>query len=45
MSDNMHGFKAYEPGLICRGHKYEENTVCKKSGSRHLRSGRNTLLC
>ena len=32
MSDNMHGFKAYEPGLICLGHKYEENTVYKKSG-------------
>ena len=32
MSDNLHGFKAYEPGLICRGHKYEENTVYKKSG-------------
>ena len=32
MSDNMHGFKAYEPGLICRGHKYEENTVYKKYG-------------
>ena len=32
MSDIMHGFKAYEPGLICRGHKYEENTVYKKSG-------------
>ena len=32
MSDNMHGFKAYKPGLICRGHKYEENTVYKKSG-------------
>lgn len=32
MSDNMHGFKAYEPSLICRGHKYEENTVYKKSG-------------
>lgn len=32
MSDNKHGFKAYEPGLICRGHKYEENTVYKKSG-------------
>ena len=32
MSDNMHGFKAYEPGLICRGHKYEENTVYKKNG-------------
>ena len=29
---NMRGFKAYEPGLICRGHKYEENTVYKKSG-------------
>ena len=32
MSDNLHGFKAYEPGLICRGHKYAENTVYKKSG-------------
>ena len=32
MSDNLHGFKAYEPGLICCGHKYEENTVYKKSG-------------
>ena len=32
MSDNMHGFKAYEPGLICKGHKYEENTVYKKNG-------------
>ena len=32
MSENMHGFKAYEPGLICLGHKYEENTVYKKSG-------------
>lgn len=32
MSDNTHGFKAYEPGLICKGHKYEENTVYKKNG-------------
>ena len=39
MSDNMHGFKAYEPGLICRGHKYEENTVCKKSGHGICTSG------
>ena len=39
MSDNMHGFKAYEPGLICRGHKYEENTVYKKSGHGICTSG------
>ncbi len=26
------GYKAYEPGLICRGHKYKENTVYKKNG-------------
>ena len=29
---NEKGYKAYEPGLICRGHKYEENTVYKKNG-------------
>ena len=29
---NEKGYKAYNPGLICRGHKYEENTVYKKNG-------------
>ena len=29
---NEKGYKAYEPGLICRGHKYEEDTVYKKNG-------------
>ncbi len=26
------GYKAYEPGLICRGKQYEENTVYEESG-------------
>ena len=29
---NEKGYKAYNPGLICRGHKYEEDTVYKKNG-------------
>ena len=29
---NEKGYKAYNPGLICRGHKYEENTLYKKNG-------------
>ena len=32
MSDNKHGFKAYEPGLICRGHQYEEGKEYVKPG-------------
>ena len=32
MNDNKHGFKAYEPGLICRGYQYEEGKVYKKNG-------------
>ena len=29
---NEKGYKAYNPGLVCRGHKYEEDTVYKKNG-------------
>ena len=29
---NEKGYKAYNPGLICQGHKYEEDTVYKKNG-------------
>ena len=29
---NEKGYKAYSPGLICQGHKYEEDTVYKKNG-------------
>ena len=29
---NEKGYKAYNPGLICRGHKYEEDTVYRKNG-------------
>ena len=32
MNDNKHGFKAYNPGLICRGYQYEEGKTYKKNG-------------
>lgn len=32
MTDNKHGFKAYDPGLVCRGHQYEEGKTYKKNG-------------
>lgn len=32
MSDNRHGYKAYNPGLVCRGYQYKENEVFKKNG-------------
>ena len=32
MNDNKHGFKAYDPGLVCRGYQYEEGRTYKKNG-------------
>ena len=32
MNDNKHGYKAYEPGLVCRGYQYEEGKTYKKNG-------------
>ena len=32
MTDNKHGYKAYEPGLVCRGYQYEEGKTYKKNG-------------
>ena len=32
MSDNKHGFKAYDPGLVCREYQYEEGKTFKKNG-------------
>ena len=32
MNDNKHGFKAYDPGLVCRGYQYEEGKTYKKNG-------------
>ena len=32
MNDNKHGFKAYDPGLICKGYQYEEGKTYKKNG-------------
>ena len=31
-TNNRFGYKGYNPGLICRGHKYEEGKVYKKNG-------------
>ena len=32
MTDNKHGYKAYDPGLVCRGYQYEEGKTYKKNG-------------
>lgn len=32
MNDNKHGYKAYNPGLVCRGYQYEEGKTYKKNG-------------
>ena len=32
MNDNKHGYKAYDPGLVCRGYQYEEGKTYKKNG-------------
>ena len=32
MNDNRHGYKAYNPGLVCRGYRYKENEIFKKNG-------------
>ena len=29
---NRHGYKAYAPGLVCRGYQYAENEIFKKNG-------------
>ena len=31
-SENRFGFKAYNPGLVCRGYQYEEGKTYKKDG-------------
>lgn len=33
MTDNKHGYKAYEPGLVCRGYQYEEGKTYVGIGS------------
>lgn len=32
MNDNKHGFKAYNPGLVCRNYQYKEGEIFKKDG-------------
>ena len=31
-NENRFGFKAYNPGLVCRGYQYEEGKTYKKDG-------------
>ena len=33
MGDNRNGFKAYDPGLICRGKQYAEDTIYEEKGT------------
>ena len=39
MGENLKGYKAFEPGLICRGKQYAENTVFEEDSARVCRSG------
>ena len=39
MSDNRNGYKAYSPGLVCRGKQYAENTTFEESGGELCGSG------
>ena len=32
MNGNKHGFKAYDPGLVCRNYQYKEGEIFKKDG-------------
>ena len=39
MSDVKNGFKMYEPGLICRGKQYAENTTFEEEGGKLCGAG------
>ena len=39
MGENLKGFKAFAPGLICRGKQYAENTVFEEDNARICHSG------
>ena len=39
MSENLKGYKAFEPGLICRGKQYAENTIFEEDNARICHSG------
>ena len=36
--DNLNGYKAFEPGMICKGKQYQENTEWNQFYGRFLRS-------
>ena len=37
--DNLNGYKAFEPGMICRGKQYEENTDYEEEGGKICEKG------
>ena len=39
MSENLKGYKAFEPGLICMGKQYAENTIFEEDNARICHSG------
>lgn len=39
MGNNRNGYKAYEPGLICRGKKYEEGKTYEEDGTKICAAG------
>ena len=37
--DNLNGYKAFEPGMICKGKQYQENTDCEEEGGKICEKG------
>ena len=37
--DNLNGYKAFEPGMICKGKQYEENTDYEEDGGKICEKG------
>ena len=39
MNENRRGFKAYDPGLVCKGKQYAENTTFEEKGGEICHAG------
>ena len=37
--DNLNGYKAFEPGMICKGKQYQENTDYEEEGGKICEKG------
>lgn len=36
--DNLNGYKAFEPGMICKGKQYQENTDYEEEGGERIKA-------